>query len=591
MPQLKKISNELSTRTQQFTITTSNPIYINIIFFPPKSGSRKSEWVSAIASYFRLHGSNNKYNIYNILNGTSNNGANNGTSNIAASAAASRSTPSVARAAPPAKKQSPKKKSPSKAKSNNSATKKSTSPVARAKKKSPAKKKRITKNTTTTTTSDEAMAISIQNRYMEGIGQFGMPNQNGNLQQMGNSSINRLGLGGSSHANFWGNLLANSMQNNYAAASAMQHSYAASAVQKNYAAASAMQNNYAAAFAGAALTNGGDSAIMPNAGLETAKPAHLPVKVKKEPLSMSSISAAAASTTASDTPLQPRDMRESGMVSNLRGMGFNNTTEILTALRAVEAQREEASIIPAGGMVGGSGWNAQEQVEAAMMWIVSQREEAEEARKLDEARISSEQADLVVQQSRKQSMELELKKSGMVDLLGSMDGDEVGMRSKHYPFSALLRHQSVKSVLNTIATCDSIGKDQVIRLLNLEKKSRKWFGTVLPFSFMEYELKPRIEGWTGETKVICQKLSNESDELEKAMYNLSEQVEGGLGSVPKLFFDAQREATERGKPTTSPDDSKMGNDDEVKVVERLTRSSGVTNAATGKSCLEVIDIS
>ena len=558
MPQLKKISNELSTRTQQFTITTSNPIYINIIFFPPKSGSRKSEWVSAIASYFRLHGSNNKYNIYNILNGTSNNSANNGTSNIAASAAASRSTPSVARAAPSAKKQSPKKKSPSKAKSNNSATKKSTSPVARAKKKSPTKKKRITKNTTTTTTmsSNEAMAISIQNRYMEGIGQFGMPNQNGNLQQ----------------TNFWGGLLANSMQNNYAAASAMQHSYAA-------------------AFAGAALTNGGDSAIMPNAGLETAKPAHLPVKVKKEPLSMSSISAAAASTTASDTPLQPRDMRESGMVSNLRGMGFNNSTEILTALRAVEAQREEASIIPAGGMVGGSGWNAQEQVEAAMMWIVSQREEAEEARKLDEARISSEQADLVVQQSRKQSMELELKKSGMVDLLGSMDGDEVGMRSKHYPFSALLRHQSVKSGLNTIASSGSIGKDQVIRLLNLEKKSRQWFGTVLPFSFMEYKLKPRIEGWTGETKVICQKLSNESDELEKAMYNLSEQVEGGLGSVPKLLFDAQREATERGKPTTSPDDSKMGNDDEVKVVERLTRSSGVTNAATGKSCLEVIDIS
>jgi len=48
------------------------------------------------------------------------------------------------------------------------------------------------------------------------------------------------------------------------------------------------------------------------------------------------------------------------------------------------------------------------------MWIVQQREEVEEAKKLDEARISSEHADLATVQSRKQNMELELITSQFV---------------------------------------------------------------------------------------------------------------------------------------------------------------------------------
>eukprot|EP00578_Thalassiosira_sp_NH16_P001539 CAMPEP_0181141350 /NCGR_PEP_ID=MMETSP1071-20121207/35776_1 /TAXON_ID=35127 /ORGANISM="Thalassiosira sp., Strain NH16" /LENGTH=255 /DNA_ID=CAMNT_0023228333 /DNA_START=53 /DNA_END=817 /DNA_ORIENTATION=+ len=255
------------------------------------------------------------------------------------------------------------------------------------------------------------------------------------------------------------------------------------------------------------------------------------------------------------------------MVGILREMGFMNTQEILTALRAVAERREEVSLASnPHGIGGGNAWSSNEQVEAAMMWIVSQREEVAEAQKLDDARISSEQADAAMEQSRKQEMERELKNADLVDLLGSADGD-VQIRSKHFPCSVLLRNRSVIRVLNIISSSQTTGKEQTIRLLNLEKKARKWYGTVLPFSYFEYVLCPRFEGWIGEQVItpsatsIFQRICNESDYLERAMFNLSEQQEGGVGSVPKVFLAAQRNATEKGLPNSAIDD-RIRNDDD-----------------------------
>ena len=92
--------------------------------------------------------------------------------------------------------------------------------------------------------------------------------------------------------------------------------------------------------------------------------------------------------------------------------------------------------------------------------------------------------------------------------------------------------------------------------------------------------------------MTCQKLSNESDIIEKAMFKLTEQVEGGLGTVPRIFFNAQREATEQGKPTASPDDSKMaGNDDDdIRVVEQTMQPRSMDSKATGQPKMEVIEI-
>ena len=532
VPQLKRISNELSTRTIDYRNNNQATATQSIIFFPPKSGARKSEWVSTIGAFFHLHSSNN--NLYNILNGTT-----------ASAATNNARRPSPSRAA--TKKPSPaKKKSPSKAKSN-AATAKKPSPT-KARKKSQAKKKSPPKTNRTATTnatisSDEAMARSLQNQFM-GWG----PSQ----------------TWGNSYHQSWGGPLAYShLQNG--------------------------DNNTASLAA-----NG--NASEPSAGLKMpAKPSHVPVKVKKEPNTQQHTSTSHSAATSAETDsLQPRDFRETQMVSNLRGMGFTDTREILMALRAVAAEREEVSIVmpnSASMMGSGNAWSMQEQEEAAMMWIVQQREEAEEARKLDEARISSEAADVAMEQSRKQNLENELKNADMVDLLGSAQDDmEISVKSKHFPQSALLRHGSVKSVLKVIASSDR-GKEQVTRLLSLEKKARKWYGTVLPFSYFEYELKPRLEGWVGEDAIIL--CRHESDALEQSMFNLSEQVEGGIGSVPKIFYNAQKEATEKGQPTSSPEDTKMSNDDDdIEVVDQPlpSKAGGSGNLTAGKSSVDIIDI-
>ena len=77
--------------------------------------------------------------------------------------------------------------------------------------------------------------------------------------------------------------------------------------------------------------------------------------------------------------------------------------------------------------------------------------------------------------------------------------------------------------------------------------------------------------------------------IEKAMFTLTEQVEGGLGRVPRIFFDAQQEAFKQGKPTASPDDSKMAgnNDDDIRVVEQTMQPRSMVE---GKPKMEVIEI-
>lgn len=513
MKQLKAVSGELSRRTVHFHNTSA--VHENIIFFPPKSGAKKAEWISAIASFFQEHGSNS--NIYTILDGPT-------APSSAAAASATRSPPDNAAYA------SARKSSPAKS-ARKSAKKQS---AAKAAKKSSGKKSspKSKKSSSAAMAADEALARSLQNRYMQ---------EDAGLPLGGN------GLQG------WGGPLADSYLMNHV---------------------------------GNASIASGSASEQPSAGLkrsanDNTKPQHMPAKVKTEPLSHTATSAG----TLDEEPLRPRDLRESNMVSSLREMGFRDTREILTALRAVAAQREDVSI----GMYS-NGYSTEQQVEDAMMWIVTQREEAAEAQKLDEARVSSEQADAALELSRKNEMERELKNADLADLVGSVDED-VEIRSRHFPDSVLLRNQSVRSLLGEAASANSLGKDNVIRLLNLEKKARKWYGTVLPYSYFQYVCCPRLEGGATEGATgLCQRLTRESDELEKVMYNLSEQVEGGVGSVPKVFLEAQTEAQAKGRPTASPEGLKIGHDDEIEVLQQPILNGTGRPRDVGASEREVIDL-
>jgi hypothetical protein len=497
----------------------------NMIFFPPKSGAKKAEWISAVGAFFHAHASINIF--FDRLSGSA----------VALSSAASETRSPLTRASP--KKSTPTnavKKSPSARKSPIKGI------VASARKKSPIK---LIKRST-----PDAKASRI-------VGQS------------------------TTHSNPAGNISTNAgMETDEAMAGSVQESMWSSGYE--------------------------NATGIPKAGLirpaiENVRPKFQPAKVKLEHLSHISTSqstqsyenasAAASSAGADENSLVPSDHRESNMLAILRGMGFTCTREILTALRAVAANREEVCVVYSTNGVD-SGWSVEEHVDAAMMWIVTQREEAAEASKLDEARISSEQANLAIEQSRNQEMARVLQNADLVDLIG-LSQDDIEIKSKHFPCSTLLRNRSVKKCFLKITTSsdsNSSGKEEVIRLLNLEKKARKWYGTVLPFSYFEYTLRPRLEGWArANASQMCQKLRHESDQLEKAMYNLCEQVEGGVGSVPKLFLTAQKAASCTGKPIGA-EETRIKYYEDVELLEQPLPSISGRSRTTSSQPVEVIDI-
>jgi hypothetical protein len=316
------------------------------------------------------------------------------------------------------------------------------------------------------------------------------------------------------------------------------------------------------------------------------------IQVKREPIfniasqTLQSDANSRTTTTTTNSSAEtnelPRDCREMTMVASLRGMGFTCTREILTALRVVASNREEIYGV-------GDEGDVNEQVEAAMMWIVTQREEVAEAAILDAARVSSEQYSLDIEQSRNQEMTRELENADVVHLLGRNNTVGIDVKSMYYPCSILLRDKRVNGMfLETIVSTNTSnrGKVEVIRLLNLEKKARKWYGTVLPFAYFEHVLRPRIVSHVGGNSVTM--LSDESDILERAMFNLSEQS----GMVPKVFLHAQRDASRLGKPIRDVEETHVNdNDDDVELLEEpLSLISGRAYTSSIHH-VEVIDLS
>ncbi|KAL3768641.1 hypothetical protein ACHAWO_001110 [Cyclotella atomus] len=311
-----------------------------------------------------------------------------------------------------------------------------------------------------------------------------------------------------------------------------------------------------------------------------------PIKVKAEPISPTRSSSV-------DDSIQPRDFKESSMVESLRNMGFTDVREMLSGIRAT-TDNQDGIFVPNQS-------NQQQQVEAAMMWIVNQREEAAEAAKLDEARISSEMADKALEQSRKVEAERQMKLASLNSLFGSMGekSTTASITSQYFPHSVLLENVEVRKVMHAIGS--GPGKDTCIKLLQLESKARKWYGTVLPYAHFKHVLCPCFETWSNEfivssknlnsvsSSVLIQKVSNKSNELERGMYNLSNQEQGSFGMAPKLFLEAKRDAEAKGLPIG--DVVGNGIDADVMIVQPSVRCSTLSRSCdVDGNDAEVIEI-
>jgi len=323
----------------------------------------------------------------------------------------------------------------------------------------------------------------------------------------------------------------------------------------------------------------------------------------------------------------PRDAREMSWLGQLRTMGFTDQREMLAGLRHVAAA--------GGGGIGvgiGSYLDSATVLENAMMWIISQREEAEEARKMDRARILAENEQAREEERRRAEAGRRLEEAPIEDIVGQAEGGEGddgdggdaapslqaatpskhhrAGRSKYFHFSILLHSPLVRGVFLSISC--PVAKKELVRLLRLEQKANQWYGSVLPWAYFRYVAAGRIEKWAhnesgessgsdadapkGETaekaRDITSLIRNEANILERALFALSEQHHNGLQNVPKVFIKARDDCAKKGLPDgpegqATGDKSLDSDDDDVVLVTGVV--SATSAASTNKSANDDLD--
>jgi hypothetical protein len=266
------------------------------------------------------------------------------------------------------------------------------------------------------------------------------------------------------------------------------------------------------------------------------------VKVKKEPKSTTiSNPDHPQTTTTTTTTTMTTTPQEHQLLAELLQMGFPNRPEILNGIRQ-------------------SGGTTSDQV---MMWIVTQREEVEEARKMDQARLRSEELRKEQSERRLQTVKQRLESATVTDLY------------QIFPDSWILKRIASPDRLQTMAE-----KNTLIRLLQFEQNARQWYGTNLP-SYYFHDLTNRMLATHTSAGRGCGRidwLSSECERLESALYKLEEQQ----GGVPKLFSQAQEAHSEEDEDT------------EIVMVGRRMLQQTPSNSERGTSkknqATEVIEI-
>jgi len=192
----------------------------------------------------------------------------------------------------------------------------------------------------------------------------------------------------------------------------------------------------------------------------------------------------------------PKTPQEVSFFSQLLGMGFQDREEVMRGIRQSNAT----------------------SADEVMMWIIQEREEREEARKMDEARLRSEQLRKENAEKQKRAFQERLNAATSRDDFRKIYGQSSwvldDLDDAH--FRRLVSHQ----------------KNCLVRLLKLESNARKWYQDKLPTCYFRDLCRrgnlcnhTEFDSW----------LMKECDALESGLYKLELQQ----GGVPKLFIRAQ----------------------------------------------------
>jgi hypothetical protein len=261
---------------------------------------------------------------------------------------------------------------------------------------------------------------------------------------------------------------------------------------------------------------------------------------------------------------QPRNPMEMNLLVQLSQMGFTNRREILESIREL-ASNTNPSQPPS--------------VDSVMVAMITQREEAEEAKHMDEARLQSEQARKEDAQRRRSliynNVEEKLKTASMDDWRRT-----TGM----FPDSWILNENTCYDFLSAlIQDKDTLLKCKLMALLKLEKKAKQWYGKVLPRGYFARCVTERLILATADS--MTGKLQNEIKALEVAMFQLSEQQ----GGVPRIFLEAHDDDTKE-RDGDEQNGSGVLDVDDVVLVGTSTTSPGTREKAAGRLDPEVLEI-
>jgi hypothetical protein len=270
-----------------------------------------------------------------------------------------------------------------------------------------------------------------------------------------------------------------------------------------------------------------------------------------------------------DEGSQPRNQMEMTLLVQLSQMGFTNRREILESIRRLGSNSTLFSTQQSPSV----------DADSVMMDMITQREEADEARKMDEARLQSEQARKEDARRRRSlicnNVEEKLKTASM---------DDWKSNNGMFPDSWILNENACYALLaSLIKEKDTQLKSKLMALLKLEKKAKQWYGRVLPRGYFARCVTERLIQATADS--MAGKLNKEVNALQVAMFQLSEQQ----GGVPRIFLEAHDDTKEQDGDKQNRGPGAFDTDDVV-LVGTTTTPTGTRETAPGRSEPEVLEI-
>jgi hypothetical protein len=282
------------------------------------------------------------------------------------------------------------------------------------------------------------------------------------------------------------------------------------------------------------------------------------------------------SDTSAVSPGSLLQLDEQRILTELKQQwGFSDDKECVDAIQRVK--RQSAALT----------------TDAVMLEIISQREEAEETKKMDLARLASEldsrEESQRLRDQRKQDDEEKILNATYQEMKNPSSAENKRLM---FEFSWLLRYEDCAPLLLEIADKQThrTTKRSLIQLLQKERDAKKWYNNDLPKSWFTFVAGKRIlDAFAkGGTEALMKELDFLTEEVNEATCLQSQQNKEG---IPLIFLNAK---DQHQPPTETGDDNNDDSDDDIKVLDeaeiRRERES-ILQRSTGENTAAVLEIS